>query len=128
MTEIKNQITTGIDIVSIRRIRKSSRNPRFCEGIFTKGELAYSMKKRSPPKHLAGRFAAKEACVKALSFAPEAVFGWKDIEVVNDGNGRPAIRLHSGAVDALGGRKIFLSITYSKEAAMAFVAVEQVFI
>lgn len=124
MTETKKPIFTGIDIVSIKRVRKSSQNPRFRESIFTKGELAYSMKKRSPPRHLAGRFAAKEACIKALSFAPEAVFGWKDIEVVNDGDGRPAIRLHSGAADALGNRKIFLSITYSKEAAMAFVVVE----
>ncbi len=124
MTETKKAISTGIDVVSIKRIRKSSHNPRFCESIFTKGELAYSMKKRARHKHLAGRFAAKEACIKALSFAPEAVFGWKDIEVVNANDGRPSIRLHCGALKALGDRRLFVSIAYSKEAALAFVAVE----
>lgn len=113
-------LATGIDIVSIGRMRAAAQRERFCERVFTGAELVYSRKKRAPHKHLAGRFAAKEACVKALSRAGDAAlrglhpWRWTDIEVVNEKDGSPAFLLHAAAAKALKGRKVFLSITYSK--------------
>ena len=52
---------TGIDIVSIERVRKACCRPGILERLFTKNELAYAFSRRDPFKRLAGRFAAKEA-------------------------------------------------------------------
>ena len=96
-------IGLGNDLTDIRRIEKSINrfNDRFMRRIFTDGEIAYSISKGVVAANFAKRFAAKEACAKALGtgFA-EGVF-WKDMEVVNDQFGKPALKLKGGALDRL---------------------------
>jgi len=120
----QRKVACGIDIVQISRIEAAAKSPGFLKRVFNGTELDYSLKKRSPHRHLAGRFAAKEACLKALTTGLSKGVGWKDIEVVNSGDGSPALRLHSGAKRRLSGRKVFLSITYTKDLAVASVVVE----
>jgi holo-[acyl-carrier protein] synthase len=113
-----------IDIVAISRMESAAKSPRFLKRVFTGTELEYALKKRSPHKHLAGRFAAKEACLKALTTGLARGAGWKDIEVVNSGDGNPVLNLYSEAKKHLSGRKVFVSIAYTKDLAMASVVVE----
>lgn len=115
---------TGIDIVSIPRIKAAALNRRFLERVFTEDEIRYSFLRKPPYKHLAGSFAAKESCAKALATGIGRGVKWRDIEVINDKDGVPSLRLHAGAEGFLSGRSIFLSISYSKNLAIAFVVVE----
>ena len=73
---------TGIDIVSIERVRKACCRPAIRERLFTKNELAYAFSGRDPFKRLAGRFAAKEAFLKALGTGLSRSIRWKDVEIV----------------------------------------------
>lgn len=102
---------------------QAAKKELFLERVFTRGELDYAAKKRRPEKHLAGRFAAKEAVVKALSAGILSGISLKDVEVVNRADGRPLIKLGPTAADAAGGRPVHLSISYTKEFAFAFVMV-----
>ena len=69
---------------------------RFLRRVFTDGEIAYCTQRRNPVPHLAGRFAAKEAAMKALGTGHSRGVLWKDIEVVR-GGGPPRLRFHGGA-------------------------------
>jgi holo-[acyl-carrier protein] synthase len=120
----QSKVSCGIDIVTISRIEAASRNPRFLKRVFTETELEYSLKKKAPHRHLAGRFAAKEACLKALTTGLSRGASWKDIEVVNSGDGSPVLNLRSAAKKYLSGRKVFVSIAYTKDLAVASVVVE----
>lgn len=113
---------SGIDIVEIIRVERAAKSERFLNRIFTAGEIAYSVKRKPPSKHLAGRFAAKEACIKALDRPGN--LKWTEMEVVNAGSGRPLLKLHGEAARALGARKIFLSIAYTKYHALAIVTID----
>ena len=96
-------IGLGNDLVDIRRIEKSleRRGERFKKRIFTDAEIDYCEAKGNPAANFAKRFAAKEACAKALGtgFA-EGVY-WKDMCVVNDELGKPTMVLSGGAMDRL---------------------------
>ncbi len=120
----ETKVFCGVDIVPISRIRDAARRAGFLNKVFTEAELGYSLKKRFPHKHLAGRFAAKEACMKALTTGFGGEAGFKDIEVVDSAAGRPALRLRSGAKKRLSGRKVFVSIAYAKDLAIASVVIE----
>lgn len=81
---------TGIDISDISRLeRAAKRTPRILERLFTEAELAYCMRKRYPFEHLAGRFAAKEACIKALGRR----IPWKSMEVRRGASGKPGMHV-----------------------------------
>ncbi len=122
LKERTTALSTGIDIVSISRIEKSSGEPLFLKRVFTEGEIEYSFGKRFPHRSLAGRFAAKEAVFKALGTKG---VGWRDIEVVvSKREGRPKIVLHSEALKLLGPRKVSISISYSGDQAVAFAVIE----
>jgi holo-[acyl-carrier protein] synthase len=89
--------------------------------VFTEGEIAYCTRRRDPSPHLAGRFAAKEACMKALGTGHSRGVLWKDIEVVRVG-GPPQLRLHGGAArraTQMNVQKSLLTITHSEALAMA---------
>ena len=95
---------------------------RFLDRVYTPGEIAYC---RERPPNLAARFAAKEATMKALGTGVRGV-GWKDIEVVRHQSGAPAIRLEGRAktrAEALGVEEISVSLSHSREYAVAFVVV-----
>lgn len=86
----------GIDIIEIDRIKRSVEKfgDQFLNKIFTKGELDYSLSKKNKYQHLAARFAAKEAIAKSLAGGDNKGFRWKDIEIYNEKNGLPQVRLN----------------------------------
>src|SRR6476660_6334701 len=88
----------GIDATDIPRIASAFERygERFLRRVFTEGEIAYCTRRRNPVPHLAGRFAAKEAAMKALGTGHSRGVLWKDIEVVRL-SGPPQLRLHGGA-------------------------------
>ncbi len=90
---------TGIDIVEISRFRKAKKKwgKNFLNKIFTESEIAYSKKRRFQDQHLAARFAAKEAVLKAFGDKLLSIHNWQDIEILNDKSGRPYIRFHRSA-------------------------------
>ncbi len=80
---------SGIDIIEVQRIQKAIERwgESFLRHVFTEDEIAYANKQRFPQQHYAGRFAAKEAVLKA--FGENAHINWKDIKIMNQKNGRP---------------------------------------
>lgn len=109
----------GIDLIEVARIERAlERRPRLAERIFTPGELAYARARGRPGRHLAARFAAKEAAVKALG---AGAFDLREIEVLS--GGPPRLRLHGRAAAAAGerGLELQVSLTHSREAAAAVV-------
>jgi holo-[acyl-carrier protein] synthase len=85
----------GIDLVEIPRIRRmlADHGERFLERCFTGAEREYAEPARRREEHLAARFAAKEAVLKALGTGLDDGIAWTEIEVTRDGRGRPGIRL-----------------------------------
>ncbi len=79
----------GIDIEEIERIKSAHKRwgKRFLSRIFTKRELDYCFSKRNPYPCLAGRFCSKEAVIKVF----DGKIGFLDIEIVNEGSGRPCV-------------------------------------
>jgi holo-[acyl-carrier protein] synthase len=104
----------GIDLIEIERIERAlERRPRLAERLFTDAELAYARERSRPGRHLAARFAAKEAVIKALGQGVPP----KEIEVVS--GEPPTLRLHGQAADLAGDRQIAISLTHSRESAAA---------
>jgi len=112
----------GIDIIEIARIEKAiaNRGERFLRRIYTEPELRLYHHKTSS---LAARFAGKEAVIKALKTKSESI-GWKEIEILADPSGKPLVHLHGKAqnqADGLGLNNLAISISHSREYAVAFV-------
>lgn len=118
--------STGIDIISIQRLKKNKNisDAAFLDRLLTDKEREYIFEKRNPHKHLAGRFAAKEAIMKALGTGWAQGVGWKDIEVINMPDGKPYAVLHSKAKEIAQGKNIFLSLSYANDIAVAFAVIE----
>src|SRR5215203_4026739 len=93
----------GSDLCDIRRIERSLARfgERFTHRIFTDGERARSDRRAARAPSYARRFAAKEACAKALGTGMRAGVFWRDMEVVNLPSGRPTLRLTGGALERL---------------------------
>ena len=92
-----NVIGVGVDLVDLERIARllASKGEQAMQRFFTDGERAYLGTRPEPTGHAAARIAAKEAVYKALQSLPGARgVGWREIEVVRDPDGRPAIQLH----------------------------------
>jgi holo-[acyl-carrier protein] synthase len=104
----------GIDLIEIERIEAVlERRPRLAERLFTEGELAYARDRARPGRHLAARFAAKEAVIKALGTAvPPA-----SIEVV--AGEPPRVALSGRAAEVAAGREVSVSLTHSRDNAAA---------
>jgi holo-[acyl-carrier protein] synthase len=104
----------GIDLVEIQRVERAlERRPRIADRLFTAGELAYARERARPGRHLAARFAAKEAVIKALGQGVPP----RDIEVV--GGKPPRLQLHGRAAEVAGDAEIAISLTHSRENAAA---------
>jgi holo-[acyl-carrier protein] synthase len=124
---VSHIIGLGLDATDIGRIAETIERykDRFLQRIFTEGEIAYCMRRRVPSIHFAGRFAAKEAAMKALGTGHSQGVLWRDVEVVRRG-GPPQLQLHGGAgrrFAAMGGRSSLLTITHSDDLAMAQVLI-----
>ena len=118
-----NILGLGFDATDIPRIASTIERygDRFLHRVFTEGEIAYCTRRRNPVPHLAGRFAAKEAAMKALGTGHSRGVLWRDIEVVRL-SGPPQLRLHGGAAaraDRMHVRSSLLTITHSEALAMA---------
>lgn len=117
-------ITCGTDIIEIERIKKSieDTNGKFINEIYTKNEIEYcENRKRQKYQHYAARFAGKEAVFKAISIILENKYdiSWKDIEIIDDQNGRPHINFINKIFDKL--ISIDISLSHCKEYAIAYV-------
>jgi holo-[acyl-carrier protein] synthase len=110
----------GIDLIEIERIERAlARRPRLAERLFTRDEIAYAAGRARPGRHLAARFAAKEAVIKALG-APLAP---AEIEV--EAGEPPRIRLHGRAADLAQDAEISVSLTHSRDTAAAVALCER---
>jgi holo-[acyl-carrier protein] synthase len=92
-------VGSGIDIVDISRFRRTQKKwgQNFLNKIFTGNEILYSKKRRFQSQHFAARFAAKEAVLKAFGDKLSNIHNWQDIEVLNDGSGKPYVNFHKSA-------------------------------
>ena len=117
------KVRTGIDIIEIDRVKDSIENTekKFCDKVYTKSEIEYcESKKMQKYQHYAARFAVKEAVFKAFSHEIEQIT-WKDIETLNDQDGRPFINLPDKYMKNI--EDIDLSISHCKKYAIANVIV-----
>jgi holo-[acyl-carrier protein] synthase len=118
----------GVDICEIARMERAiARHPTLRERVFTPEERAYCDSKARPAESYAGRFAAREAVIKALGGYRGK--RWQDISVSRHPSGAPAILLEGNAkrrADALGVDRVLITFTHEKTSAVAFaVAVMQ---
>jgi holo-[acyl-carrier protein] synthase len=125
----------GSDLADIRRVQRVLERfgPRFVERIFTDVEKARAERKGDPAASYAKRFAAKEACSKALGTGIRGGVFWRDMGVVNAPSGQPTMRLTGGAAARLAAlippgmqAQIHLSLTDDHPYAQAFVIIEAV--
>ncbi len=122
-------IGIGSDIVKVSRIEKlvEGYGQRFLERIFSTTESAYASSKARPAIHLAARFAAKEAFVKALGSGLREGLNWRDIEVINNDLGQPQLKLHNYAYQTCHKERnatTWLSLSHEQDFALAFVVLE----
>ena len=120
---------TGVDLAEVRRIREAIERygERFIHRIYTAGERAYVERKANKFERYVGRFAAKEAGMKAIGTGWKRGVTWQDFEVANLPSGRPTLRLHGEAAkiaEKMGVKSISLSITHTAELGMAHVILE----
>lgn len=120
----KNQLTTGVDMVSVNRINKilQEKRQQFYQKIFTKNEIDYIEKKGHKSTTVSGLFAAKEAVSKALGTGIGAL-GWKDMEILHEAGGKPYINFIGEGqkiMDDLGIGEIQISISHETDYAIAF--------
>ena len=120
------KIKCGVDIIEISRVKESieSLGERFINRVFTEKEIEYCESKIVQKyQHYAARFAAKEATFKALSWKLEDKYAicWKDIEVVDDKQGRPSLNIIGMNLDDI--ENIDISLSHCKEYAVANVTV-----
>ncbi|HUD89433.1 MAG TPA: holo-ACP synthase [Xanthobacteraceae bacterium] len=125
----------GSDITDVRRIAKviERHGDRFIDRIFTAAERARADKRRNRIETYAKRFAAKEACAKALGTGIRAGVWWRDMGVINLASGRPTMELTGGAKRRLQAitpagheARIDLTITDEGPMAQAFVIISAV--
>lgn len=113
-------VGTGIDLVEVPRFEKAARKGgrRFVGRLFTPGELAYASEHRAKAQHLAVRFAAKEAVVKALGAPKGLGLEWKDLEIVRAASGQPQVLFH-GTMKRWSRYQVHLSLTHTAQYAVA---------
>jgi holo-[acyl-carrier protein] synthase len=119
----------GVDISEVDRMQAaiSRHGQRFLERVFTPAEIAYCNRHRDRAERFAGRFAAKEAAMKALGTGWSNGVRWVDIEVTRLPSGQPTLSLRGAAreiANQLGMRRASLSITHSGNTALAQVIFE----
>lgn len=111
----------GNDIIEIDRIRGvlQRHHDRFLKRIFTPFEQEYCLKYKDPVLHLAGRFAAKEAIVKALGTGFSQGISWLDIEIRNETTGKPIVQFSSSVLHRFNHPNILISISHCRQFATA---------
>jgi holo-[acyl-carrier protein] synthase len=119
-------ISLGTDIIECVRIAQmiEKHGEVFLQRVFTQREIAYCSSRRSANQHYAGRWAAKEAALKALGTGWAKGIHWTDVEVRNEVSGKPMLILANRAEEvatSLGIRQMLISISHCRNYAIAFV-------
>jgi holo-[acyl-carrier protein] synthase len=119
----------GIDVAEVQRIQAviESQKERFLRRVYTPDEAAYCEQFKNKYERYAGRFAVKEAAMKALGTGWSRGVRWVDLEVVRQRGSRPTLVLRGEAkkiADALGVKNIAVSITHTADQALAQVILE----
>lgn len=116
---------TGIDVIRVSRIQQTldRYGERFLNRVFTPAEIAYCMRKREPARSFAARFAAKEACFKAVGGTRRPA--WRDMEIVNGHNGKPELRLHGRMARTHAGVHAVVALSHDGDLAVATVTAEK---
>jgi holo-[acyl-carrier protein] synthase len=117
------QIRVGVDLVGADRVeRLAAENPGILQTLFTSRELAACSRRRRPYEHLAARFAAKEAVLKAFGTGLAERMQWTEVEIVNGTRGRPLVQLHGEVAtwaEHLGLSDVEVSLSHSQGMAIA---------
>lgn len=119
----------GIDIIEVPRVEAAIARfgTRFVQRIFTDAEIRYCESKQNKFERFAGRFAAKEAALKAIGTGWKRGVAWRDVEVSREPSGKPTIAFSGKAAEfakRLGVRRASLSISHTAEQAIAQVILE----
>lgn len=122
-------VGVGIDIVELARIREmlDRHGERFLRRVLAEGEEAYCRSQADPVPHVGGRWAAKEAAVKAFGTGFTDGIGWRDVEVVREASGQPRLRFHGRAAELIRDRGItvaHVSLAHDRSVATAIVVLE----
>ena len=115
----------GTDIVECLRIAKmmERHGDQFINRVYSDAEIEYCQRQKAATQHFAGRWAAKEAILKALGTGWVKGLSWRDIEIANQRGGEPVVRFRGGAADVAaraGVAEIKISISHCRSHAMAF--------
>ena len=116
----------GIDAIEIERISRALRRRRepFLRRVLTEAEVRYCLRYAEPESHVAARFAAKEACAKALGDVLPRGWSWHEVAVARHPSGQPRLLLSGemlAAFERLGASDSTLSLTHCRTIAMAAV-------
>ncbi|MBM3163287.1 MAG: holo-[acyl-carrier-protein] synthase [Chlorobi bacterium] len=115
----------GVDIVALERIRNAWERygDAFLHRFLTGAEAGYCLGKKDPVPSIAGRFAAKEALVKALGTGISGRVHWKSFEILNDTRGKPVVGICGEDLEHLNGR-LKVSISHDRHSAVAVAIME----
>lgn len=120
-------VGVGLDVCDVKRLRRAMARSGFTRRVFDDGEVRDCDRRARRHLHYAARFAAKEACFKALGTGWGAGVGWQDVLVESDGEHPPRLRLRGGALRQARSRGIIrshLSMSHSGDYAVAVVILE----
>lgn len=120
----------GVDIVDIERVNRllERYGDRFVRRVFTEAEGEYAKRSMKPAERLAGRFAVKEAAMKAFGTGKSHGILWRDVETLRGRMGRPEVKLHGNAqkiLKKLSCNNLHVSIAHDGGKAVAFVILER---
>ena len=121
-------IGIGVDVIECSRIQHSIERfgDRFLHRVFTDGEIEYSMSMKFPERHLAARFAGKEAVAKAFGTGIGKAMGWRNIDIRKKESGEPL--LFSGPAEALAAKRgvtsALITLSHTEHHAIASVVLE----
>ncbi len=119
----------GVDIVDVERIKDllARYRDRFVQRVFTDAEAQYAGGSVREAERLAGRFAVKEAVLKAFGTGKSQGILWRDVETIRGRGGKPEVKLYGNAykyMKKINGNRIQVSISHDGGKAMAFVIIE----
>lgn len=117
-------VGSGVDIIEVDRMKKAMElwGDRLLKRIFTDKEIEYANNKRNAAQHLAARFCAKEALLKAIGGGREKGLRWTEAEILNDKDGKPEVVLFGSAkrlVAEAGIDGVTVSMSHTKDYAVA---------
>jgi holo-[acyl-carrier protein] synthase len=122
-------VGVGVDMVEVARVQHSLDRfgDRFLQRVFTAGEIEYSMAMKFPARHLAARFAAKEAVSKAFGTGIGKAMGWRDIDVRKKESGEPFLVFQGRAKEMSmlrGVTQPLITLSHTDEHAIAMIVLE----